>query len=174
MTPPSTPSRTPWARYSPHPPRLIALFGKIFLALHREDSRRTRHQYLRLQYGIGFPMDIGVYTVGPWSKVFGMPSGLYEAWLLQLDPARDSSRTAPSTAAVPSSPATAVARISVELAHQNYNDLLPSQIRRRAWHYPDRPSVTPATSASTIAATSYAARRPRHRANRETTAALDI
>lgn len=40
-------------RDCPHPPRLIALW-QVFLALQR-DSRGTCHQYLRLQYGIGFP-----------------------------------------------------------------------------------------------------------------------
>ena len=69
--PPSTPSRRP-GRDCPHPPRLIALW-QVFLALQR-DSRGTCHQYLRLQYGIGFLMDIGVYTVEPMVEIFGMPS----------------------------------------------------------------------------------------------------
>ena len=64
-------------------------------------------------------------------------------------------------------------RISVELAHSKItNDLLPSQIEgERGTIQIDHLSTPPQRPHRLFAATSYAARRPRHRANRTTTAA---
>ena len=56
----------------------------------------------------GSLMDIGVYTVEPMVEIFGMPSGLTSMTTL-LDPTTRQLTHGPIVAAVPSSPATAVA-----------------------------------------------------------------
>lgn len=119
----------------------------------------------------GSLMDIGVYTVEPMVEIFGMPSGLTSMTTL-LDPSTQELTHGPIDGCGSILASYGGGRISVELAHSKItNDLLPSQIEGERGTIQIDHLSTPATSASTIAATSYAARRPRHRANRETTAA---
>ncbi|MFR7669787.1 MAG: Gfo/Idh/MocA family protein [Collinsella sp.] len=161
--PPSTPSRTSWARL-PHPPRLIALW-QVFLALQR-DSRGTCHQYLRLQYGIGFPH-------GHW-RLHRRAHGRDLRHALRSHQHDHAARPlnaeltmAPSTAAAPFSPVMAEG-VSPSSSRTPKLRMTCCPRRSKASVALSRSTICPrpATSASTIAATSYAARRPRHRANR--------
>ena len=120
----------------------------------------------------GSLMDIGVYTVEPMVEIFGMPSGLTSMTTL-LDPTTRQLTHGPIDGCGSILASYGGGRISVELAHSKItNDLLPSQIEgERGTLSRSIICPRPVTSASTTAATSYVARRPRHRANRATTAA---
>ena len=77
----------------------------------------------------GSLMDIGVYTVEPMVEIFGMPSGLTSMTTL-LDPTTRQLTHGPIDGCGSILASYGGGRISAALAD-----------RRRAWHYPDRPSV---------------------------------
>lgn len=119
----------------------------------------------------GSLMDIGVYAVEPMVEIFGMPSGLTSMTTL-LDPTTRQLTHGPIDGCgsilasygggrIPSSSRTPKLRMTC----------CPRRSKASVALSKSTICPRPATSASTIAAMSYAARRPRHRANRATTAA---
>mgnify|MGYP002224955084 CR=1 FL=1 len=153
--PPSTPSRTPWARSPPSAAPHCALAN-----IPRATTRFSRDAPPISSTAIWHRLPHGHWRLHRRAmvEIFGMPPAL-RAWLLCSTPPRNSSRTAPSMAAAPSSPATAVAASpSSSRTPKLRTTCCPRKSKASVALSRSTICPRPATSASTIAATSYAAR----------------
>ncbi len=126
MTPLSTPSRTPWARLR-HSSCLIGAFGK-YSSRYNGFSRDAPPISSTAIWHRVPSWTLASTPSSPWSRFFGMPSGLTSMATL-LDPTTRQLTHGPIDGCGSILASYGGGRISVELAHSKItNDLLPSQI----------------------------------------------